>query len=283
MQIYFYSFEFTKITLFKKNMIKQWKNGKWGALNYMPADFNVRFAETNEGGQYYLYYSPYRENTLDDYPIVAHGIVAIIFRDLGRIATVNLFKTYYDQKLKVYLDNAASESDAYKRNLPQEFPEIHLVQEQKNIVDSGTLFDYLSSEQCGEIKLYYDSYLDYVQTTYMIHSKITDRKPLTELSSEKPLTLAQIALICVYQNTQITMANATSILEHFECKSIAIRKLMHHYNVYMIPINRTGDSTPKSLRLRMNDVLIALEYLKKNNMESHQAKEDYQKLQKLVS
>ncbi len=94
----------------------------------------------------------------------ALGIIAyVIAKRKSRIATRTMFGEYYRScKERYYLEHMG-DVDAWRRNLYEEFNEIHIKQEKEKIRNSNNISDIVSEEDATLLRTYANEYLQYAQ------------------------------------------------------------------------------------------------------------------------
>lgn len=94
----------------------------------------------------------------------ALGIIAyVIAKRKSRIATRTMFGEYYRScKERYYLEHMG-DVDAWRRNLYEEFNEIHIKQEKEKINKSSAIYEIISSSDATLLKGFAEEYLQYAQ------------------------------------------------------------------------------------------------------------------------
>ncbi len=144
-------------------------------------------------------------------------------------------------------------SDAAEINLHKHMFREYLNTKYKSSIRHNNISQFYTEDN---LLIYIDEYENKeAEREYNNHSRWN--KKITDKPNDRP-TLAAIALLYVYQGTQITMANHNEIANKYGYKSG--HKLYQHYNKYSYRSNRTGFDTDKKSkeRLKLFDYVINL-------------------------
>lgn len=94
----------------------------------------------------------------------ALGIIAyVIAKRKSRIATRAMFGEYYCSCKEQYYLEHMGDVDAWRRNLYEEFNEIHIKQEKEKINKSSAIYEIISSSDATLLKGFAEEYLQYAQ------------------------------------------------------------------------------------------------------------------------
>ena len=116
------------------------------------------------------------DEDLEQYPVVACGIVGkwIYLRELDDIS--DIFDTYYEDCQDEYEDEHGGDPDAWNRDLAQEFILTkHIQEERERIKLSEKIMPYLTEEDCKMIRAVADNYLRYARKRR--HKELTKKYP----------------------------------------------------------------------------------------------------------
>jgi hypothetical protein len=135
-----------------------WANGKSGQFNDFDNNYQYRFCETDENGYHYLL----NEKKKKKLPVLACGFVAWLIKHWGT-DTQTIYSGYLQARLDQYKSSHKNDADVLKRDLDSEFFEQYNSQEEKFVLQSEAIFDFISEKEVNKIKEYIQYYFEYFE------------------------------------------------------------------------------------------------------------------------
>ncbi len=147
----------TNIKLQKVTIGNGWANGKSGQFQDFNNDYQFRFCETDENGYHYLL----NDEEQRKLPVLACGFVAWLIKHWGT-DTQTIYSGYLQARLDQYKSSHKNDADVLKRDLDSEFFEQYNSQEEKFVLQSEAIFDFVSDDDVKKIKNYISNYFDFI-------------------------------------------------------------------------------------------------------------------------
>jgi hypothetical protein len=145
------------IQLQKVTVGNGWANGKSGQFNDFDNNYQYRFCETDENGYHFLL----KEEEQKKLPVLACGFVAWLIKHWGT-DTQTIYSGYLQARLDQYKSSHKNDADVLKRDLDSEFFEQYNSQEEKFVLQSEAIFDFVSDDDVKKIKNYISNYFDFI-------------------------------------------------------------------------------------------------------------------------
>lgn len=134
-----------------------WANGKSGQFNDFDNNYQYRFCETDENGYHYLL----NDEEQRKLPVLACGFIAWLIKHWGT-DTQTIYSGYLQARLNQYKSSHKNDADVLKRDLDSEFFEQYNSQEEKFVLQSEAIFDFISDDDVKKIKNYIINYFDFI-------------------------------------------------------------------------------------------------------------------------
>lgn len=100
----------------------------------------------------------------DKEELLATGVIAYILKDWDEYKAIKVnYGEYYLSCKEQYILEHHRDADAWRRNLYEEFNEIHIKQEKEKIRNSNNISDIVSEEDATLLRTYANEYLQYAQ------------------------------------------------------------------------------------------------------------------------
>jgi hypothetical protein len=161
-------------TLFTK-----WENGKTGALQYCPIEKNntvlyeIYFKGCNSNFTEYSYEN-FGSQWKSYCSMVATGFIVywIIHR---KESATDVYNAYYFGLRQMFVEKENQKAGTYRRDLGYEFYQKHIDEEKERVMQSRSLFDYLSTQDKETILPYINYYFKWVE---LINRTEKPRQPI---------------------------------------------------------------------------------------------------------
>lgn len=152
--------EYIKNIQLQKVMIGNgWANGKSGQFKDFDRNYQYRFCETDESGFYYLLNDEDQRKT----SVFACGFVAWLIKHWGT-DTQTIYSGYLYARLNQYKYARKNDADVLKRDLDNEFFEEFNSDEEKLVLQSEAIFDFISEFEAKKIKEYVRCFFEYSES-----------------------------------------------------------------------------------------------------------------------
>ena len=141
----------------KGTVTDKWENDKVGSFEDLMDNCTYHFLETVTDGSSYLLS---KDKQKEQSP-VACGFIAYLIKNWKK-PTRDIFESYFEKSAEQYRQEHENNPDVCKRNLVDEYLSLAIDEEQKWRKMSETIFEYLPSNDCGSLRTYYESYIEYL-------------------------------------------------------------------------------------------------------------------------
>ena len=134
-----------------------WANGLFGQFRDFENDYQLRFCETDQN----CYHNLLKEEDQIKSPVLACGFVAWLIKHWGT-DTLTIYSGYLQTRLNQYKSAHKNDADVLKRDLDSEFFEQYNSLEEKLVLQSEAIFNFISDNETNKIKNYIDNYFDFI-------------------------------------------------------------------------------------------------------------------------
>lgn len=137
-------------------IIKKWKRVK-------EKNIAIAVSEEHVSGQECRIFELIDKSNDENKHIEAYGITARIVWRVPNYSTIRIFADYFSSCKQDYCIEHNSDSDAWRRDLGQEFCRLHINEEKSLIESSLGIYKYLSDNDVVLLKGYIEEYLKFVE------------------------------------------------------------------------------------------------------------------------